>query len=774
MPEPPSLTGAAPGMWRISFAVPAALAPDLGGRAWLQFGAVVVPLPAAVEPLGGRVIGDQPQPAMDVQPEPVQRTPPDAAERPHPSDELEAEAARRRAADAEVDLQKLAVQVEGLERELAEAHAVADGLSTSLAGQEQARRVAEQRAHAERAQRLDLTRRLAEQTRERDRNRQALGDLATAEERIRKIEQELAAARRRIDQAEQLAATANTARARAEQRAGEASEQLGRLSARPSERVAPAELELLGLEHGLIAQRAAAERRRPREPRAPAVVNPRPQVLGLADEPAARIETLVVALRTELDVRLRTETKLRARLVDAEARLAAREQLAERTGGVLMQLREELDGLRAAVTQEREARQAAERHADTLEHELSSQRERSHHAYEAIVELREEIDAIRAVAAAAVEPEPEPEPEPEVEVEPEAAVEVETEPAVEVEDEVELPAEAAAEPEAPDRLSEALVRLRDVIPPLDAPPAAEAAPEPEPEPEPEQPAVEPAPEPQPPEAEAQQPEPEPEAPPKPEAAARPEPAAPEVAPPAKGGFANRAWLQPVFRSLTKKDPDRAGRLLVDLLPAQRALHPDPIAYDLILGGDRGCARVTVGGSGSRVVLEESPRDAGEVDFQVNGDYAEIAQLLAAGPIRRRFGRNVARVHGNRKGVAALEALVALRLDLVALYREGVRMHPRTALTVAAELIEPEWTIGVRFCIAYESRWAETVYLVIDDGAQPRVADEAPDGLVSTAFSGQAGAFELLLTGARPMHATLTGDEWPLTLVGKWIKRAQSG
>ena len=203
------------------------------------------------------------------------------------------------------------------------------------------------------------------------------------------------------------------------------------------------------------------------------------------------------------------------------------------------------------------------------------------------------------------------------------------------------------------------------------------------------------------------------------------------------------------------------------------MHPDPIAYDLILGGDRGCARVTVSSSGSRVVLEEGPREAGEVDFQVSGDYAAIAQLLAAGPIRRRFSRSVARVQGNRKGIPALEALVALRLDLVALYREGVRMHPRTALTVAAELIEPEWTIGVRFCIAYESRWAETVYLVVDDGAPARVADEAPEGLVSTAISGQAGVFELLLTGARPLHATLTGDEWPLTLVGKWIKRAQS-
>src|ERR1700761_1791856 len=41
--EPPSLTGTGPGMWRISFAVPAALAPELGGRAWLQFGSVVIP-----------------------------------------------------------------------------------------------------------------------------------------------------------------------------------------------------------------------------------------------------------------------------------------------------------------------------------------------------------------------------------------------------------------------------------------------------------------------------------------------------------------------------------------------------------------------------------------------------------------------------------------------------------------------------------------------------------------------------------------------------------
>jgi hypothetical protein len=798
MPEPPSLTGAAPGMWRISFAVPAALAPDLGGRAWLQFGAVAVPLPAAIEPLGGGVIGDQPEavpaPATESEPEAVAALPPPRSEeQPQPSSELEVEAARRRAADAEAEVRELAVRVDGLERELAAARSEADRLSTSIAGQAQARRVAEQRAHGERAQSLDLARQLAQQMRDRDRVRQALGDLATAEERIRALERELIAARRRIDEAEQTAAAANAARQRTERRVGEVTQELERMSARPSEQLAPAEHQRLGLERELVTQREATDRRVAREPQAPAVVaaehKRRLPASRAGAAPEARIETLVVALRTELDLRARSEANLRARLVDAEARLAAREHLSERTGEVLAQLRQELDGLRTAIEHEREAREAAHRRADELERELSGQRERSRHACEAIAELRAELDAIRAAeaqaaaqaelepaaqaevaaAAKAVQAEPEPQPESAAEVEPEAVVE--GDPPGRKTEAVEAPP-AGPEPEAaPERLNEALGRLRHVIPPLDAEPqapATEAA-------APDVPAEAPP-------AEADDPrEPRgtqaPETPPQPQETRPPEAPpvspGPDVAPPAKGGFAYRAWLQPVFRSLVKTDPDRAGRLLVDLLPAQRAVHPDPLAYDLVLGGDQGCARVTVSESGSRVVLEDRTRDLRDVDFQVVGDYAAIARLLLAGPIRRRLDRNVARVHGNRKAISALEALVGLRLDLTALYREGVRMGPRTALTVTAELIQPEWTTGVRFCIAYESRWAETVYLVVNDGAPVEVVGEAPGGWVSTAISGQAGAYELLLTGARPVHATVTGDEWPLTLVGKWIKRAQS-
>ena len=85
-------------------------------------------------------------------------------------------------------------------------------------------------------------------------------------------------------------------------------------------------------------------------------------------EPGA--EALVAALRSELDLRAGAEANLRARVVDAEARLAGREQLSRRTGEVLGELRRELEGLRVALATEREARISAERRRDELERAL--------------------------------------------------------------------------------------------------------------------------------------------------------------------------------------------------------------------------------------------------------------------------------------------------------------------------------------------------------------------------------------------------------------------
>src|ERR1019366_3030826 len=111
VPEPPSLAGTGPGMWRISFSVPAALAPELGVRAWLQFGSVAVPLPAAGEFPGAGAAEEEPP-------------------------------------EAEAALSELTKLVQRLKGEPAEARSRADELVASLAAQQINRRGAEQREHA--------------------------------------------------------------------------------------------------------------------------------------------------------------------------------------------------------------------------------------------------------------------------------------------------------------------------------------------------------------------------------------------------------------------------------------------------------------------------------------------------------------------------------------------------------------------------------------------------------------------------------------------------
>jgi hypothetical protein len=165
MPEPPSLTGAAPGTWRMSFSVPSSLAPGIGSRGWLQLGAVVVPLPIDVER------------ASPVDPEPG----------------VLAQAWRPATERGRREPPQLAPRLDEAQRAL---------------------RVAEQRAHAERMRREEIEEELAELRRERGASE---SELAASLQRIEELRGEAERLRRRLDEAEQLAATARCARDRAEQ-----------------------------------------------------------------------------------------------------------------------------------------------------------------------------------------------------------------------------------------------------------------------------------------------------------------------------------------------------------------------------------------------------------------------------------------------------------------------------------------------------------------------------------------------------------------------------
>jgi hypothetical protein len=614
MPEPPSLTGAAPGTWRMSFSVPAALAPALPGRTFLQLGGVMVPLS-----IGEVTIAEDPsaeEPSADV-----------LEERRARGSELAAETARRRAAD-------LATQVEHLEAELVQARTQSDRLRGEISERERRLRGAEQHAHAERALRAELEQELALRT------RTAQHDLSALHSRVGELERELSRLRRAVDEAGHLAAAAE-------------------------------------------ARRAEAERRLAEHP-------PPPMEPPLAEAPptadAARTEQHRRELELDRAVRARPARAAVARPV---------ERTADRT----------LLGIEAGMVRPRGER--ANARVAELEGELAVAREevevqhrRSARAYEAIALVRGELRQIWTASPAPL---------------PEAAQAPPSE-----------PVPAAPPPSRPvtsrpvdaERLSDALVRLRERTPP------AEPAPVDHPEP----------------------------------------------------ARAARPWLRPAFRRLAGEDASGAGRLLLALLPAQRAADPQPVAYDLILR-DVTVAHVTSDSMAVHVERDATPRRPSEVDFQLVGDLASVARLLTAGRVRRRVPlppRRLARVRGDRRRLASLDRLIDARLTAGELHAAGVRMDPVLALTLAGLMIEPAWTVGERFTIGHREPAATTpdAYLHIRAGRSPLASAEPPHGPVATVLESPSDEVLGALAGAT--GAPVVGEERPLALLRQWLDRAQSG
>jgi hypothetical protein len=613
MPEPPSLTGTAPGTWRMSFSVPASLAPHLGGRTWLALGAVVVPLPIEVEP----TVPDRPV-----------TDPGTLVQRQLRSSELAAQAARRRAAEAEEALAELASRVEQRERELEQARLEPERLNALLGERERARRSAEQHVHAERALREELQEQLADQQRERGDADSATAELAAVKQRVLQLEEESEGLRRQGDEAEQVAAAAYAARERAERR-------LAELGARP------------------------------------AVAGPGP---GGPQAIAAQIRSeLAIARRAPPAMTLRPRPAAAAPL---RGLALEREMIAMRA--IAPASAPELAELRAIAERERAGRAEAQARASRLEHELHEYAIRSARTHDAIAELRGQLQAVRlAYAGQATDPSP------------------------------------------------------GTGPPLDPtrPPADSEAPPVDPEGPSEGPAPQPV----------------------------------------------KNWLPHVFRGLADQDPAAAGRLAVALLPAQRLVHSAPLAYDLVLK-DLGCVQVDVGTATTRVELAQAPRATSDVQFQVVGDLASLARLMAAGQVRRQIGRRRGRVKGDRNAVRALTSLVRVPLTLAELHAAGVRIEPALALRLVSLMVDPDWTKGTRFTIAYEDRRARApaVYLHVRDGAPLSITDSAETGAVPSTISCSGQSLLAVLDGAPAADAVVRGDEHPLAQLLSWVKRAQSG
>jgi hypothetical protein len=252
----------------------------------------------------------------------------------------------------------------------------------------------------------------------------------------------------------------------------------------------------------------------------------------------------------------------------------------------------------------------------------------------------------------------------------------------------------------------------------------------------------------------------------------PEPAPGDLPEPTR---ATKPWLRAAFRRLAAEDPAAAGRLVLGLLPAQRAADPQPVAYDLLLS-DVLVAHVTSDSLAVHVEHDATPRPPSEIDFQLVGDLSSVARLLRAGRVRRRLRippRRIARIRGDRGRLAALDRLIDARLTTRELHAAGVRLDPWLVFTLAALMIEPGWTAGERFTIGHRDPAvpAPGAYLHIRDGRPALASAEPPHGPVASVL---VCSEDDLLRGLAGPDIEITGDERPVALLRQWLDRAQCG
>jgi ribonucleoside-diphosphate reductase beta chain len=229
--------------------------------------------------------------------------------------------------------------------------------------------------------------------------------------------------------------------------------------------------------------------------------------------------------------------------------------------------------------------------------------------------------------------------------------------------------------------------------------------------------------------------------------------------------------------MAESDPELAARLIVQSLPAAAADLPDGLSYRLELDG---LGAWTVSSLGGRAKVAEvlAGADLNGEAFAISTDAETLARVASGrnpvGPLAR--GR--LKLRGRRR-----KALALRRLSPDA----GPRDLARLDIPVDADLvfrslpyaIEPEWTRGHRFAVAYHlvGDGGGTWRVEVDDGSvrvEPGLGED-PDAIVRIRYSDWLKLLSGELTPPDAMRLGKTEVEGkipPVTLLGRWIDRAE--
>jgi hypothetical protein len=237
------------------------------------------------------------------------------------------------------------------------------------------------------------------------------------------------------------------------------------------------------------------------------------------------------------------------------------------------------------------------------------------------------------------------------------------------------------------------------------------------------------------------------------------------------------WLRGALVKLAHDDPRAAARLLLGLVPVQRALVSPPLEYDLTIQGS-GTYAISVSTDRAQAKEIEAPRPRAIAAFHLAADVVTLAELLAG--VDKRMGRwfGPVKVRGRRRGAEALrDALASTDLSLSAAARAGADLDPDLVFRAFAYAIHPSWTRGHRFTVAQELidptplRW----HVAVRDGAPVSIERRPPALPPEAVVSMSRAAFGHLLrgepgpSGERP---SVRGDRAAVAVLKAWTDRAQ--
>jgi ribonucleoside-diphosphate reductase beta chain len=225
------------------------------------------------------------------------------------------------------------------------------------------------------------------------------------------------------------------------------------------------------------------------------------------------------------------------------------------------------------------------------------------------------------------------------------------------------------------------------------------------------------------------------------------------------------------------DPDLAARLVLMTLPAAAARISGTLVYQLDVE-ELGSYLVSVSGGRARV---DEARATDDSDFRLQTDAKTLIELVTgtSGPLGLMM-RGRLRIRGKRRRAMKLRQMSSADVSLAEVVESGGTLDPDILYRSLPYLIDPDWTQGHDFTVGYEVTGHGTWYVTVRDGEPLEVTAELPEGreLAGTASVG-FDSYQRMASGqvspSQAMQNQLTkieGKIHPITLLGRWIARAQ--